>query len=312
MTLFVRERHGLRMTAEGERLYRAVQGALAQIQDAVDAPAQRDDARVTVTSTMAFCSLWLVPRLGDFNRRWPEVDLRVAANDRILNLERERIDVSVRYCRAESAPSDAQWLFDEELIPVCAPTLLARGRALRRPEDLRHYTLLHIDDRDNPSGWLAWSNAHGLFALPVKHRIHVHLHRFTLLYRLRSTARDCPDDQQRFLALHHFARQRQVRRVVRQIALACEEADQRPPAHRRRIANRPAQHWIARLQPVQHAGDRRLCECVELNFALHSRQRAQMRRQQHADHGKACTSTDSTGGRSRTIAVQRSPASADP
>jgi len=156
--LFVRERHGLRLTPEGERLHRAVQGALLQVQEAVDSLSARDDERVTVTSTMAFCSLWLVPRLGEFNSRWPEVDVRVAANDRVLNLERERIDISVRYCLSEDAPPGAQWLFAEELTPVCSPALLgAKGKPLRRPEDLRHYTLLHIDDRDNPSTWLAWS-----------------------------------------------------------------------------------------------------------------------------------------------------------
>jgi LysR family glycine cleavage system transcriptional activator len=156
--LFLRKRRGLALTAEGDRLYRAVQGALRQVQDALDSlqPAE-DGQRVTVTSTMAFCSLWLVPRLGEFHSAHPDVDVRVAANDRVLNLERERIDISVRYCSKEDAPAGAQWLFAEELTPVCSPSLLP-GRPLDRPEDLFRHVLLHIEDPDNPSPWLAWSN----------------------------------------------------------------------------------------------------------------------------------------------------------
>jgi DNA-binding transcriptional LysR family regulator len=156
--LFIRQRRGLRLTAEGERLHRAVQAALRQVQDALDTlqPAL-DSARVTVTSTMAFCSLWLIPRLGEFHAAHPDVDVRIAANDRVLNLDRERIDISVRYARQQDAPAGAEWLFAEELTPVCSPALLAQ-RPLRRPQDLARHVLLHIEDPDNPSPWLGWHN----------------------------------------------------------------------------------------------------------------------------------------------------------
>lgn len=158
--LFVRQRRGLLLTPEGDRLFRSVQSALRQVQEVVDSLSQRPAGnRVTVTSTMAFCSLWLIPRLGDFNRRFPEVGVRIAANDRVLNLERERIEVSVRYCQAHVAPEGAVWLFDEELLPVCSPALLQRtGQPLRQPQDLAHYVLLHLDDPDTPASWLWWSS----------------------------------------------------------------------------------------------------------------------------------------------------------
>jgi DNA-binding transcriptional LysR family regulator len=156
--LFLRKRRGLALTVEGDHLFRAVQGALRLVQDALDSLQPAVDAqRVTVTSTMAFCSLWLVPRLGEFHSAHREVDVRVAANDRVLNLERERIDISVRYCPQQDAPAGAEWLFAEELTPVCSPALLAT-RPLHHPQDLSRHVLLHIDDPDNPSPWLAWGN----------------------------------------------------------------------------------------------------------------------------------------------------------
>jgi DNA-binding transcriptional LysR family regulator len=168
--LFVRQRRGLALTHEGDRLYRSVHAALREVREAIDSLSPRADGqRVTLTATMAFCSLWLIPRLGEFRRACPEVDVRISADDRVVNLERERIDVSVRYLPAHPAPNGSVRLFDEELVPVCSPALIARtGKALRRPEDLAHYVLLHLEDRYLPSPWLSWAHwldavgAHGL------------------------------------------------------------------------------------------------------------------------------------------------------
>ena len=158
--LFVRQRRGLLLTYDGERLFRSVQGALRQIQEAVDSLSQRPAVnRVTLTSTMAFCALWLIPRLGEFNRQFPEVGVRIAANDQVLNLERERIDISVRYCTEQIAPPGSVWLFDEEILPVCSPALLERaGKPLRRAQDLAHYVLLDLEDPSTPATWLSWTN----------------------------------------------------------------------------------------------------------------------------------------------------------
>ena len=160
VTLFLRQPKGLRLTQQGERLYRAVSSALRQVSDAMEGLSRRTGPSVvTVTSTLGFCALWLVPRLSSFQKSFPEVEVRIAASDRVLNLDRERIDVSIRYCPPHATPKGAEWLFNEELLPVCSPALLdAPGRPLREPGDLRHHVLLHLDDPDNPSPWLSWSH----------------------------------------------------------------------------------------------------------------------------------------------------------
>jgi LysR family transcriptional regulator, glycine cleavage system transcriptional activator len=158
VALFVRQAKGLRLTDAGAQLHHAVSSALRQVNEAMDGLSRRNrSSLVTVTSTMGFCALWLIPRLGSFQKAQPGVEVRIAANDRILNLDRERIDASVRYCTPQSAPKGAVWLFDEVLLPVCSPALLdVAGAPLREPSDLRHHVLLHLDDRDNPSPWLTW------------------------------------------------------------------------------------------------------------------------------------------------------------
>jgi len=78
------------------------------------------------------------------------------------------------------------------------------------------------------------------------------------------------------------------------------------------IAHCPAQHGISSFELVEYGPLGRGGINVEFYVAIDARQRAQMRRQNDANHGSVCTSTESTAGRSRTIGFQLSPASADP
>src|ERR1700735_976318 len=98
---------------------------------------------------------------------------------------------------------------------------------------------------------------------------------------------------------------------MRQIFLAGEEAQERPPLLCDLIANRPAQHRIASLKRVKHRTKRDWTSDVERQFVGDVGQRAKMLREYDPDHGSVCTSTDSTAGKSRTMGAQLSPASAD-
>ena len=77
------------------------------------------------------------------------------------------------------------------------------------------------------------------------------------------------------------------------------------------VANRPAQHRIGRLERVEDGALRRRFLDVEGDLSLDARKRPQVVRKDDADHGSVCASTESTAGRSRTIAVQLSPPSGD-
>src|SRR5271157_350630 len=123
--------------------------------------------------------------------------------------------------------------------------------------------------------------------------------------------RNRPDDQQRLGTRNDRFRQRGIRRFMRQVLLASKEAQERTPLARDVIANRAAQHGIAGLERVEDRTQRGRALDVKLYLAADLRQRPQMRRKLNSDHGSVCTSTESTPGRSRTIGVQLSPASAD-
>src|SRR6266849_4730300 len=78
------------------------------------------------------------------------------------------------------------------------------------------------------------------------------------------------------------------------------------------IPDRPLQHRIAGFEGVEHRTLRDLALDVQPHLAIHASQRPQMCWQYDPNHVRVCTSTDNTAGRSRTIGVQLSPASAEP
>lgn len=164
VALFERRHRAIELTPAGRTLYRAAREALPLLAEAMARLRETDAARsLTVSCSVGFASLWLVPRLADFRDLHPEVDIRIDANNRILDLERERIEVAVRYCPPEDAPPGATRLLGEEVFPVCAPSLLARpGKPLQVPADLGHHVLLHYgrDDSQFPTGsWTVWCEA---------------------------------------------------------------------------------------------------------------------------------------------------------
>lgn len=158
VALFERFNRRLVLTAAGSALHRTVATLMRELDEAfarLRAP-ERDNV-VTVGATVSFASLWLVPRLAEFRRQHAQIDVHIAADNAIVEPGTRGVDVSIRFGRADSAPTGAAALFAEEVFPVCAPSLLKRnGPALRAPRDLAHQVLLHYDDVGSYP-WLEWS-----------------------------------------------------------------------------------------------------------------------------------------------------------
>jgi len=158
VALFARRHRALSLTEAGHELYRATAQALRQLSDAAAKIRERGAGRtITVTATIGFASLWLIPRLTDFRGRRPDIDIRISADNKMLDLEREGVEVAIRYCMPKAAPAGAVKLFGEVVLPVCSPNLVTRATPLARPEDLRHHILLHYERPDGVTPWLSWT-----------------------------------------------------------------------------------------------------------------------------------------------------------
>jgi len=158
VALFERRHRALALTEAGRVLLPAAVQVLGAMRAATGQLRELSGARrLSVATTAGFASLWLIPRLAGFARAHPEVDVRIAAEPRMQDLERDGVDVAIRYCPPALAGANAERLRGERVFPVCSPKLLGEAkRPLARPEDLRHHVLLHVDDPDGRWPWLNW------------------------------------------------------------------------------------------------------------------------------------------------------------
>lgn len=159
--LFQRRYRAILLTEAGQMLYRAATEAMQLIADtAATIQSPVAGKTVTITCTNGFASLWLVPRLAEFREEHPEIDLRISADYRVVDLEREHIEMAIRYCPPAQAPAGAIRLFRvEEVFPVCSPALIKKpGKPLNKPEDLRNHVLLRADDENSSpaTAWASW------------------------------------------------------------------------------------------------------------------------------------------------------------
>lgn len=162
--LFERRTRALLLTEAGQRYAQVTQSILAELQEATQKLKGAAAARtVTVTTTPGFASLWLIPRLNDYLQANRGVDVRISASYETANLERDGVDLAIRYA-ADDETTGQKPLFEEAVIPVCSPALANDpARPLREPEDLAKHVLLHMEDaRASWIEWYIWLHAHGL------------------------------------------------------------------------------------------------------------------------------------------------------
>jgi LysR family transcriptional regulator, glycine cleavage system transcriptional activator len=143
VSLFVRKTRQLVLTPEGEKLLLTVQDVLQRLASTVAGFRLSRRRPVTVSTTVGIASLWLVPRLANFLDRHPEIDVRVSANNRLVDIEREGIDLALRYVTVDQRPANCRLLAGEDIFPVGAPEVL-RDLAQRTPQeqDIARLTLL--------------------------------------------------------------------------------------------------------------------------------------------------------------------------
>lgn len=153
--LFVRKHRSLALTEEGERFFRRMDVCFQQLVDATASVRTMSERRpVTITATIGVTSLWLLPRLGQFQQQHPAIDVRVSANNNVLDLAVEGIDLAIRYCVPSVAPAGATRLFGEVIAPVAHPSLDAGS--IDTPEELAKFVLLEYYERFPP--WLQWED----------------------------------------------------------------------------------------------------------------------------------------------------------
>jgi DNA-binding transcriptional LysR family regulator len=148
VVLFTRSPRGLELTAEGLVLQRALEDGFQKVADAIQQLMDRRGRKqvVELSLSTAFVTHWLIPRLAEFQRAFPDVDLRFQLIAGTLRGGPGTVDLAMRM-EGDSTADTHSWPFAPELIvPVCSPSYLkAHGPLDKAQRDARH-TLLNFGD----------------------------------------------------------------------------------------------------------------------------------------------------------------------
>jgi LysR family transcriptional regulator, glycine cleavage system transcriptional activator len=156
VALFERFPKGMRLTPSGQQLYPVVVRAMRSLGDAVERlRSPRQVVQVTVAPTL--CTRWVVPRLGRFYERYPDIEVRIDASTTVADLPNETFDVAVRYARGPIGNLHYAPMFADEVVPVC--TAVVAERLESGPHALCRAKLLCWSTHDH---WPAWISARRL------------------------------------------------------------------------------------------------------------------------------------------------------
>jgi LysR family transcriptional regulator, glycine cleavage system transcriptional activator len=174
MVLFLRHTRSVELTEAGVVLFRTVSGLLNQL-DLTVQQIRHSVLRksIAVTTFASFASMWLIPRLASFQNLHPEIDIRIDASDKPVDLSVSDIDIAIRYGSAARMPAGATRLFGDQLIAVASPRLLEQEGGIQSAHDLTRFTLIEASDpQSSHMDWLTWRqwfNAQGLHGVqPVR------------------------------------------------------------------------------------------------------------------------------------------------
>lgn len=150
LKLFERHPRTLALTHNGQRYAVGVRRSFEMLAEATRS-LRPEPLHVTVSVTPTFATKWLIPRLADYTRLHPGLDLRILATERLSHFHTEAVDLAVRYGRPPFGPGlEADLLFEECLVAVASPALLALpGLPLTTTADIGRHVLLH----DSQSSW---------------------------------------------------------------------------------------------------------------------------------------------------------------
>ena len=154
LPLLQRDARSVQATPEGARLAAELSGAFALIEAAV---AQLRPGPLTLSCSATIMMYWLIPRLGGFHCRHPDIELRFNMNYDRIDFIRDEISVAIRNSMIEP-PKDVviQDAIAEWVGPVCSPEYL-EGAGLRSPSDLARCRLLAPKTR--LGAWEEWTRA---------------------------------------------------------------------------------------------------------------------------------------------------------
>jgi LysR family glycine cleavage system transcriptional activator len=163
--LFERTPRGVTLSDVGERYLKRIAGALGLIGNATNDIRKGVRNTLNVHSTAGIATLWLMPRLGQFVRAFPDISLSLSASPMYSDFALGQVDVDIRYGVPEWPNLVVEPIVEERIMPLASPELLAR-QPVHVPSDLLQCPL--IQSLVNPVQWRDWFASCGVTGTPER------------------------------------------------------------------------------------------------------------------------------------------------
>lgn len=173
--LFERTTRTINLTPTGTQYHETVRDSLLHLARATGEIRQwQGTQQVTVVTSTAMASLWLLPKVAEFQSQHEEIDLRIIALDHVKDYSRLNCDLALYYCSSAPKAMEVTPLFSEEIYLVCSPSYLAKHPELSSVDGLASCTWLWLEDSQRDwIGWPEWFQRVGHAALTPRHRINI-------------------------------------------------------------------------------------------------------------------------------------------
>ncbi|MFT4268728.1 MAG: LysR substrate-binding domain-containing protein [Xenophilus sp.] len=158
--LFERVSSGLLLTPAGQAILPGIAAGFERFESAMamlPRPQPRSAESLVVSALPSFTQEWLMPRLEAFRREWPDIDVMVQTDYKMVDLAEPGVDLAIRFGRAGFGRDlSADLLSTEQVLPVCSPQLLDRPAGSYGRSELCRFTLLHSAVRMVHEPWMSW------------------------------------------------------------------------------------------------------------------------------------------------------------
>jgi LysR family glycine cleavage system transcriptional activator len=160
--LFRRANRSIALTEAGQAYFAPIRHAFRQIGEATRRlQAMPQAGMLTVSAPPAFAASWLVPRLGVFSARHPDIELSIVTTRRLTNFSADAVDIAIRHGLGRYPGLRCDRIATIAMIPVCGPGFLAASAhgEPKVPADLLGLRLLQDAERQD---WALWFQAQGV------------------------------------------------------------------------------------------------------------------------------------------------------
>ena len=159
LPLFHRLARRVDLTPEGRELAPRPRTLLDQLEDLCDRSGGLASSTLTVCADASFCSKWLMPRIGAFSERWPDLKLQIVTTTDPAIVAASDPDVFLSWGRSDDWPGmQVARFIPTPMFPVCHPSLCAGEHRLASPHDLQSLIVMRHITRNF---WPLWLEAAG-------------------------------------------------------------------------------------------------------------------------------------------------------